>query len=145
VTQSRRVLRTFTVRDPVFRATIHMCVGPYLEFAEWYRCHYKDNTTAVDGPEPLGKMIELINDGCDGVREWFLWFPSTRAESQTVGHECLHAVIHILNDRGVRFAPDSEEVYTYYLSFLIREVEKFFNRLDRPKKTAINAGSSLVR
>lgn len=44
-----------------------------------------------------------------------------------LAHECLHAVMDVLNSRGVEYSPKKEaanEAFTYYLSYLMKKALK---------------------
>jgi hypothetical protein len=57
-----------------------------------------------------------------------------------IAHELLHATFSILRCAGVQPSEDSEESYTYLLSFLIREtnkrIEKWQNQRQQNTKTS---------
>lgn len=40
----------------------------------------------------------------------------------TITHECTHAVLKMLAFKGVQYSCDSEEIYAYYLSWLVESV-----------------------
>ena len=53
-----------------------------------------------------------------------LWLPSaptTSSEQGTAIHELLHIVFEITNWAGVRYSPESEEIYTHLLKHLYRQ------------------------
>jgi hypothetical protein len=123
-----------TVFDPVFTADVHICIGPYDEFCEMLRKTIGDD--ADNNRKPAGKTVEHQFEGQARSKEWYLWFPSAATASHTVAHECLHVTARVLMDRGVKLSLDSEETYTYYLSSLVREVEKSFTLYKRRSATA---------
>jgi len=45
-----------------------------------------------------------------------------KGDLTTIVHECTHAVFYTLRQSGVKFDDSSEEVYSYLISFLFKEI-----------------------
>ena len=50
-----------------------------------------------------------------------IWF-SKHATASLVSHEAFHATYFILTRAGLKLTDESEEAYSYYLEFLVREI-----------------------
>lgn len=49
---------------------------------------------------------------------------SKNADIDTVAHECFHAVMRVIQVKGVVYCEESEEVFAYVLGWLTKEVWK---------------------
>lgn len=56
------------------------------------------------------------------------------AAASTVSHECFHVVSHVLRKAGVILTEESEEVYAYYLGWLMDKVCRFLYKTEQAAK-----------
>lgn len=54
----------------------------------------------------------------------FIGFEKDKIKPGLVAHECLHATCYILDYVGISLTEESEEAYTYLISYLVNEVYK---------------------
>lgn len=74
-----------------------------------------------EGLAGKGGRACLIRDTPSGDVAVF-WFAST-SDTAVIAHEALHAVYWILKRKGLTLDEPSEEAYTYYLEWLVREIQ----------------------
>lgn len=105
------------IYDEIYRQNIYyVCCPSYAEFCKIMKkeldMDWEQKQKDVDGNfaviENSGYLIGAI-------------FTKDRSPD-TVAHECLHAVSFFLRSRGIPLNDDTEEAYTYYLQFLVREI-----------------------
>ena len=84
---------------------------------------YKDEVIRITGSEADdlnlidGKMNVYENEGIPIV---FIW---TRKKSVScLAHECMHAVHYTLNDKWLELSDKTDELYAYYMQYLMREI-----------------------
>lgn len=58
------------------------------------------------------------------------------AEIETIAHECFHAVMSVLQCKGIRYSQKSEECFAYVLGYLVSkvvEVKEQYDNTGKPK------------
>lgn len=54
----------------------------------------------------------------------FIWFRNKKKDQQIIAHEALHATHFVLDRAGLQMNDNTDEIYCYYLQFLVREINK---------------------
>jgi len=100
--------------DPLFKATYYLCYGwAAKDFNELIQKEAK-------GCEKLGpKADEEGSTIRDDRGVLFVW--SLKRNPSVFAHECLHAAVFALTDRGIRFSRESDEAFAYTVELLMRE------------------------
>lgn len=57
-----------------------------------------------------------------------LWFRDENPKPGVVAHECFHAVVSSLRERGMSLSAKSEEAYAYYLDWLVDKVHSLLEK-----------------
>lgn len=127
----------FTIKDPVYRATIECYVGDG-----------NDYNKALKKIDTDDKGINICACGCTSritsekgyiwyhlwLREWNKKLESTKI----LLHECVHLTSKIFNDRGIREIKDADESRAYYTEFLFEAISNKLNGiLKRTKRNRI--------
>lgn len=74
--------------------------------------------TVEDNDSRMGHFTNII-----GHKSGCIWL-NEKAGLGTVAHECFHAVCEILKRSGLKLNAHTEEIYAYYLQFLINTILK---------------------
>jgi hypothetical protein len=78
--------------------------------------------------EELNEPPDHIGGAFWGGREAsYIWIGEEGAKSDlhfasVIAHECSHAAIRLLSDKGVETHPENDEPFCYYLGYLVRKV-----------------------
>jgi hypothetical protein len=55
-------------------------------------------------------------------------------EDDIIAHECLHATSSVLQEAGLKHTEETEEVYAYYLGFLVRKINENIEKRNKKCK-----------
>lgn len=102
-----------------------------LELWKWHGallCGGTERQMDVFVKKHVGDGFATTGDGCVAMaraivqadKPFVLWVDDIR-DVASVAHEALHIASGVLEARGVRHVPQSEEAYTYTMEYLIRQ------------------------
>lgn len=72
-------------------------------------------------PSTLGRWVTHTHDGREADFLCVVRTGSLDEELPTLAHEALHLTGHVLRTAGVAHTLETEEAYTYYMGWIIRE------------------------
>ena len=133
--------------NDTYRATIHLFVGSREELDVWLRKSHK-----LVGESPIININAAggsftLNGDTGQTYAHFLWIESFDGEYEsivTLGHECLHAAVKIMHDRGcdmivgensdqLNYAKDA--IFRPFLKALLKEVRENSTKESTEEKT----------
>lgn len=110
---------------PPFSPRLYVVIGKVK--GKKLRKHVKKKFK-VDIPNIESEVEE--SSGCCNMGEDLivLWLPAleTFEDIATLTHECLHATAFLLNFSSVPFTESSEEVYAYYIAWMVKSVLEWY-------------------
>ena len=107
--------------EPVFQSNYYYIIAKdYQEYCAVIKHHFEIESKEERENEPLGHTT--CYEGKKGTMV-FIW--TKERTPDVLAHECLHAVAHELNARGVVMTLSNDEIFAYFLQFLMREIIKF--------------------
>lgn len=112
----------FELDGGTFNMTIDILVGSDKAKAIQYVNYQFDTKYTVDILNGIGGMT-FTNEGGYLI----IWVANLNKTPEDIGyieHELLHAVVYIMNYSGVTLSEESEETFTYELSYLTRQLYK---------------------
>ena len=116
-------MRKLVIDIGVYYFKIHVC---YLGQEEKYIEKYISRIVEYTESGGDGKTIRLYDEYENPTI--LLVFPEL-VDYAILAHECMHASIHILEQRGIDFDFDNHEAFTYLMGFIFEEVlEKFYKK-----------------
>jgi len=116
-------LKKFTIDDNVFRAKVVV----YRNCSNDYFNRLVQRKYDAEFPDIAGAEGNFVSFETDEGTMYVLWLESFKFTAQKLGvlnHELLHCAYTILTDRGLEINDETEEVLTYYHSFLFTEAYK---------------------
>jgi hypothetical protein len=124
-------MRMQTFRDPVYKGNFRLFVGHFRQVERFLRV--RDFSLKNVGAPRLAKTIRLERDGAHEVVLWFPsdWSPSTAGGAAVLAHEALHATAFVLQSAGIADNAILDEVGTYYIEWLVKEI---LSRVLRPER-----------
>jgi hypothetical protein len=87
--------------------------GTSAQFAAWAK-KYVDADVATGSGAAGHAYVEY-------GKPWILWVHSLK-NVPAIAHEAMHVAAGVLEGRGLKYAADSEEAYTYTMEFILRAV-----------------------
>lgn len=111
-------MKTKVFKEPIYQVHLTLlwdCTND--ELFQWIK-RYK-NVELPDINNFDGGVFQLDSDNS---RYFFLWLNKTNPG--IIAHECLHTVFDILEYNGVKYDPDNQEPFTYYLQYWIELITK---------------------
>lgn len=123
------------IEEPLFKSTImfvanHTFSGLTNEMREFYGGDYKvfeygEKVNFFYVPGTTGRVVMTTDLQEQNVAFWF-WASEPEGQGDSdmgwLAHECLHIVAEILRNVGVKFSGDSEEVYSYLIEWIMKEL-----------------------
>lgn len=127
---SKKKAKEITVRDETMNATVTAFVGSEEEILNSFKCFMH--------PDEEDKLKERILDGNTGAEFLLLefdnslcytvYFKKEHINDGVITHEFFHAVCRMLNDKGILFSEQTEEVYAYVLGFMVNKFKAEYNK-----------------
>lgn len=116
-----RKLKRLIVKDLVHSVAIGIQLGgDYEDGQKWFTKRW-DSDWDIETGIASNIMARTLSKG----RELFIWFRDRRPGCGIVAHECFHAAYHVLSrELQVRVDDNNEEIFAYYLDWLVREIGK---------------------
>lgn len=118
------------IEIPIYKAVINVAVDKTCadaiglgELMEEYFGHFKAESenwfgAYLNNPEANLYCIVLAKD----------------VTINTISHECFHAVMHIMKEKGIVYSAKSEECFAYVLGWLVEKVLDVFLEYKNQKK-----------
>lgn len=112
--------------DPLYKNNIVLICCPAKQIAARVRSIVPHgsaqevlDTGFADAVGVMGRFCGVRHEtgGCIAV----FWI-NPDADAPVVAHEALHAVCWFMKEKGMPLGDDSQEAYTYYLEWLLREI-----------------------
>jgi hypothetical protein len=118
------------IEDPVYHGHLVLYVGcPYAAALKDYAEKVKIPPREEDYECPPNVSARFTTVAGWKGRGGLLWMRKRKPSPEDVAHECLHATARVLSQVGVRpMDGGDDEPYAYYLSYLIREVNRALKR-----------------
>ena len=113
--------------DPVFLADVTFLYGGSIsDLTSWYN---KKKITSDCDPKLQGYVELLDYTKKDKTVERSYIIRIEEKDFYTLSHECIHLVRHILDDRGIPFSPQNDEVIAYYHNYWLKRLWRLTNHL----------------
>ena len=110
----------FQIKDPMYEMTWHVQFGGPVEKARKQFTKKTGLHTWDVGGEP-----EAIFTSADDYWGGLLWFFEKTPDIGVIAHECSHATFQALRKLDAKMIDENtEEVFAYYIDFLIKQVTK---------------------
>ena len=107
------------VFDPIFLAHYLIQIGGDIQKGlEKYSELIGVNSFIVERTNRKGHFFSHTNH-----KGGFVWIKDKK-DIETVAHEAFHATYHVLTHTGVILKEESEEIFAYYLGWLVKEILK---------------------
>lgn len=110
--------------EPIYRIEISIMIGRLDQLRAHMRRRFPHFDHGVSFRRAsMGKAIE-IESGLGWWTDYAIWLPTWQGRDedfQTLAHETLHVTFKALRQKGFRPTDSSEEAYTYYQEYLLRE------------------------
>ena len=111
-------MKRFIIHDDLYSARYHVYFGGKLldarnDFGKRYRLKFESAVSADRAAEtfyaPNRKIIGM-------------WFKRVKPSPRMISHECYHAVRHIMRLTFIPAENSTEEVWAYYLDWLVGNI-----------------------
>jgi hypothetical protein len=109
--------------DPVFRTAFLVCFGGTFRAAAESYC--KRNGIDPPSPDWVGPENPRVLGSTffeKGTKNFLIWISRSEYNpgelASTIAHEAFHGACHVLDPAW----PETEEVFAYYLGYVVREV-----------------------
>lgn len=124
MSKKRSYNKSFVIDIDIYQTRMLVCFGNKTEFERALRklvgnVDVKEIMGNIE-KDDVGRMIGVKETGLTCV--WVKDNPWMVSGIGILCHELLHAVIWIMNRKGLELADSSEEAYTYLYEYLIEEV-----------------------
>jgi len=116
-------IKHFTIKDNIFMAFVQVIANCSNEYFDKY-VEKKYNAVVPVIPGAEGNFLSFEVES--GIM-YFLWLKSFTMTPHKIGvlnHEILHCAYSILTNRGIEINDETEEVLTYYHTYLFTEALK---------------------
>ena len=124
---SRRFGNIIHIYDPIYRENIWVLISPRKEdYFAFHKKHFGVLPEDLNYDHVVGRysVMELEKSG-----EYIniIWLKKFNIPS--LCHELLHCINHILRHKDTRMSEHTDEVFAYYLEFMVKEVLKYRKEL----------------
>lgn len=123
-------MKTKIIQVPIYKTTLQVLFGDKEEVKDTLVNEYKM-------PEHIADEFECEN--CDGMlryvkplNDYFLWMPNvptTISNYGTLVHELQHFVFILLDNIGMQHTKESDEAYSYLITYMFCEIDCWINDL----------------
>lgn len=119
-------MKVIKLYEPVFTADVTFIYGGSVDdLTNWYK---KKKIVSDQDPKLLG-YVELVDyTKKDKTIERSYIIRIEENDFYTLSHECIHLVRHILDDRGIPFRPENDEVVAYYHTYWLKRLWRLTNK-----------------
>lgn len=104
--------------DPIYGTTLHFAHGDHQAMESYVQKFFPDFRMADDSKQAPAMVIIKENGLFMFIAREFVRDPGV------IAHECLHYVFAVMRRAGIFYSRDSEEAYTYLLTFAVDQVHK---------------------
>ncbi len=130
-------MRVVKIKDPIYYSRTIVILGTDNELKSYLDEHYKTRKESCLTPLECGNdghtyRLDNFNEGCHTL----ILIDTERPEKtySILAHELIHAVYHILRDRGITISDHTEEVVAYFYGYLFERITNELNKLVLEKK-----------
>ena len=137
VSEMKIMNMAFVYRSSQWGAKVVLYVGARERFLEYlkrrHHCNYRERWSE----DFCALSFRMLSQTDGHVTGYCIWLPEMNFHTDqyvSLAHECLHAAVHILDDRGVVYDDDAKESLTYtfddiYGNFL-KMLHRFYKKTD---------------
>ena len=112
--------------DDVYHVPMMLCIGPFDLMSKWVQKRYDIRPEPRNDDAGACTLYVQTTDGYDKILFWFPSYPR-RLDVEGIGmiaHEALHATFFVLLARGLVVTQQEHETFTYYHSWVLRQLLK---------------------
>lgn len=111
-----RPFRPIRVKDPMYKEEILLCLNPdHSQVQRWVKRKFG---AEIEFHPFLSGYFTTLENPHDGLLIRLVWMPRFEwynEQISTLVHELFHLVMRVLEDRGIRYSPENQEPFAYYL------------------------------
>src|SRR2546425_433875 len=108
------------INDPIYGGAFMLQIGGSLNklLAKYSKALNIEKWVVEENSRRRGHFA-----GLDTHKGGCIWFKDLKNYG-TIAHEALHATYHVMLHMDIKLDDNSEEIYTYYLEWLINQILK---------------------
>jgi hypothetical protein len=115
---------SFSIKDEIFNVSLFIYIGERKETEKLITKKHKIDPPLLLSEEYAGCSMELKAD--DGSHIFLIWVLNEDAEFLV--HESFHSVCRILENRELKLNTETEELYAYYLGYIIKNIQQHLEK-----------------
>lgn len=114
--QRKPPFRPLLVKDPMYGEVIYLCVDSDLpKVRRWVKRKFGADIGSTPFHTGFFTTLENPEEGLIVRLVWLPRFEWYNEQIATLTHELFHLVMRVLEDRGIRYTPENQEPFAYYL------------------------------